>query len=296
MAHPFSIRELPSRDELASRSKEELLDLFDGLREQSVPEVQPESSFLELDELFHTVFHNASIGIVIIDMFGVPVLGNPAFYKWLGYTPDELSLRPLSELTHLDDLEKDLALYLELQANLIQSYSIEKRFVHTSGVSLWGEVLATRLDGGTGERTETLVMVRDITVQKQTEAHLRQANQTLLETKQVLEDFAFAAAHDLCEPINTLGNAIKYFQTKLAPELLNAKAKTALSFATQASSQMSTMVQGLLDFTRIHQSDEVVEEVEMEALCLEVQEALASTIRSLSYDERQRAPTALHGR
>ena len=51
----------------------------------------------------------------------------------LGYTKEELLEMTWVELTHPDDLEADLNQFNRMLANEIDSYLLEKRFIHKDG-------------------------------------------------------------------------------------------------------------------------------------------------------------------
>ncbi len=118
---------------------------------------------------FRAIFEGAALGIALSDPTGVLLTCNPALYKMLGYTDDQLRQRTI---THPDDVAADAELYQELLAGSLPSYQLEKRYFHKDGQLVWGRLTVSLVRDKAGEPLFVVAMVEDITAAKQTEAAL----------------------------------------------------------------------------------------------------------------------------
>lgn len=141
------------------------------------------------EETFRGNFEHASIGMAISDHTGKGLKVNQTLSKMLGYTIDELLTTSFVDLTHPDDLNKDLDLFKRVTAGEIDNYQIEKRCLHKNG-SIVHIILA--LSVVKDENNNILYYITqmvDISQLKQTEQKLADAllyNQSILDaTKQI---------------------------------------------------------------------------------------------------------------
>jgi light-regulated signal transduction histidine kinase (bacteriophytochrome) len=89
----------------------------------------------------------------------------------------------------------------------------------------------------------------DIRERKITEAELKRKSEELVRANQELEQFAYAASHDLQEPLRTISNF-----TGLLNKRSTAKTEEEehyIQFILKATIKMQNLVKALLDFSRI---------------------------------------------
>jgi PAS domain S-box-containing protein len=94
---------------------------------------------------FRTLFEFAPIGTVLVDEHGGLVDVNRAGAELFGYTRDALLGVPVHELTHPEDRESGRELLTRLFAGEIDSYRVEKRYLHAGGHTIWAELNVTAL-------------------------------------------------------------------------------------------------------------------------------------------------------
>lgn len=119
-------------------------------------------------------------------------------------------------------------------------------------------------------------IVRDITEKKLAEEKLKAYTEALEQRNRETEQFAFIASHDLQEPLRTISNYIGLLQGDYKGKL-DPSADMYLDFIGNASSRMKTLINNLLDYTRI-QNDSNAIQVDCDALVNEVIQDMEATI------------------
>jgi PAS domain S-box-containing protein len=123
------------------------------------------------ERLFHLISENAADMIAVIDREGRRLYNSPAYEKLLGYGPEELSTTSTIEQIHPDDRARVLEAAEKVHRTGLGE-RIEYRFRHKDGSWRVLESTSSAIPGKDGE-TEGLVIVnRDITERKRTEALL----------------------------------------------------------------------------------------------------------------------------
>jgi diguanylate cyclase (GGDEF)-like protein/PAS domain S-box-containing protein len=131
------------------------------------------------NERFQAIFDRAGMSIVLLDNTGRFVLVNPTVERMLGYSEEEMRRMTIADVTHPDDISKNMNLLKELLEGKIDSYQLEKRYIHKNGHIVWGKVKSTLFPIKDDENNYVLGMLVDITELKETEKKLREANQKL---------------------------------------------------------------------------------------------------------------------
>ena len=76
-----------------------------------------------------------------------------------------------------------------------------------------------------------------------------------------LEQFAYAASHDMRQPLRMISSYLQLLQTDLAP-VLDSETRQNLAFATEGAQRMDQMLSALLDYSRIGRMSEAMGEVD----------------------------------
>ena len=89
----------------------------------------------EYDKRYESIFHNAPHGMAIVSIDGKWLEVNDKICQITGYNRDELTT--FQEITHPDDLKKDLGFLKKLIDREIDSYKIEKRYIKKDNSIVW---------------------------------------------------------------------------------------------------------------------------------------------------------------
>jgi hypothetical protein len=93
-------------------------------------------------------------------------------------------------------------------------------------------------------------IVRDIGLQKKAEAELLQYMQALQRSNKELDEFAYAASHDLKAPLRVIDNASKWLEEDLA-EHLTGENRENMNLLRGRVGRMEKLLDDLLDYSRI---------------------------------------------
>jgi PAS domain S-box-containing protein len=157
------------------------------------------------------IFEGAGIGIAILDADGRIERVNPALQKLLGYSADELHGRLLTDFSHPDDVAADETFYKELMAQEnVGRYCLERRYVRRDGRSCWASVTASLVQEGECEPEFVIVMMEDITEQKNAQQALIQA-----EKLSVTGRLAASLAHEINNPMQSVIGCLGLAQESL---------------------------------------------------------------------------------
>jgi len=210
-------------------------------------------------------FHGAPVGIAIIDLEGGEYRGlrqvNAEMTRLLGYTAAELADLGQGELTHPDDAEAERVLFGDLAAGRRNSFGIEKRNRHKDGHWVW-VWLTVSLLGQEDPPRAALAHVLDISQRRAAEKELELAQQNLERSNAELDQFAYVASHDLKEPLILL-SAYARMLSERHGDALDEEGRTFLGHVRDEAARMKSMIDDLLDYSRLQTQAEDVSRVEL---------------------------------
>lgn len=105
------------------------------------------------------------------------------------------------------------------------------------------------LDTNDGRMT-AIISITDITARKRTEATLRAANQEIRRSNHELDQFAYAASHDLQEPLRAVASYADLLHHRYG-ENLDSDAGKPLMGIVAAAKRMHSVISGLLEYSLV---------------------------------------------
>ena len=151
-----------------------------------------EANLKETKARFEGAFEHAPIGMTLVnvsdDDFGVIVLANSALCELLGYAAPDLIGRRFTEVTHPEDVDRDLDLVRRLASGEVRSLQREKRYVTANGDVVLARVSAALVPGTGGAPGYGLAHIQDIT-------HERSADEAVANAARIWQA-AFSTALD----------------------------------------------------------------------------------------------------
>lgn len=133
----------------------------------------------ESEERFRKMFINAALGISITDLEERIEHCNPAYYKLLGYTEEELHERTISSLIHPDDRDANLIMDRRLLAGEMSSFEIENRYINKDGHTVWVHKYKSILTDETGIPRHMIALITDMTERRNAEQRVKASEEKL---------------------------------------------------------------------------------------------------------------------
>lgn len=98
---------------------------------------------------------------------------NERLLEIVGYRRAKLVQMAFQDITHPDDLDADLALFTQLKAGDMDSYSLDKRYYRKDGEVVWVEITVSMQEASGQSGPYIIAVVEDITERKLAEDRQR---------------------------------------------------------------------------------------------------------------------------
>jgi PAS domain S-box-containing protein len=124
------------------------------------------------EQRFSGAFEHAPIGVVLLSTEGRILKANRAMCELTGYSEPELLTKSFQDITHSADLEVGLENVRRMRAGELQTYQVEKRYVHRYGHTIPALLNVSLVRDGSGRPSYFIAHVQDISERKRSEAAL----------------------------------------------------------------------------------------------------------------------------
>lgn len=136
--------------------------------------IRTENTLRKLGNLNSAVLDQAPIGIATLDAAsGCYQHINQKYCDIVGYSKSELLRKDFMQLTHPDDLQKNLDNTAKLRTGEIDSYQMQKRFFRNDGKIVWVNLTVVPLWNHKSGHKFHIAMVEDITDLKSSQNEIR---------------------------------------------------------------------------------------------------------------------------
>jgi diguanylate cyclase (GGDEF)-like protein/PAS domain S-box-containing protein len=131
-----------------------------------------EEALHDANQRFRSAFDDAAVGMAIVSPEGTWQRANRALSELTGYPQEQLVGMGFSDITHPDDLPKDLNALQEMLDGVRDRFQTEKRYFHADGHILWVSLSTSVVRDSEGRPMYLLSQMQDISERKETEARL----------------------------------------------------------------------------------------------------------------------------
>lgn len=169
-----------------------------GIATDISDDIKFQKALIESEERFRTIFEQAAVGVARVSPDGVLLEINDKFSQLVGYTKEELHQITFQEITHPDDLQLDEKHVEQVLAGKMDSFEIEKRYIHKNGQPVWVRLHSNVVREKDGDIKYAIAVVTDISERKLLEEE-KEKLQKQLNHAQKLEsigNLAGGIAHD----------------------------------------------------------------------------------------------------
>jgi PAS domain S-box-containing protein len=150
-----------------------------------------EEALRDSEDRFRSAFEKTAVGMVLLDNNGRFLRANRAFCTLVGYSEEELLPKTFLEITHPEDLEKNLPVVKRLMAGEIESFFVEKRYLHKQGHPIWVHASVASVRDAMGKPLNFIAQSQDITERKRAEEALRESQSRFMSFMEHLPGAAF---------------------------------------------------------------------------------------------------------
>jgi PAS domain S-box-containing protein len=138
-----------------------------------------EKLLFESEFRFDKLYENGPFGMVMADKEFYFKKANPAFCEIMGFNEDEIRKLTFKDITHPDDLEKDLSNIRKLANQEISVYKTEKRYIRKDRRVIWASLSVVATFSNDGQFLYHLGIIEDISHRKQAEEEIRHLNERI---------------------------------------------------------------------------------------------------------------------
>ena len=266
-------------------------------RRHSMPESRPNASTpIDAQRIVDTLHEP----LLVLDDALVVQQVNPAFHRAFSVPNEEAIGEVLYELgggyfdrpalrESLARLREEREPFRDLELHLGDAHQQAgregRRVLRVNGQMLSGDAEATE---------RILLAVNDRTEQRRTEAKLRRHARKLEESNEDLEQFAYAASHDLQEPLRMVSSYLQLLERRYK-EALDESAREFIEYAVDGAERMKTLIDGLLQYSRVGRKEGTFGRVDLGTIVDDVRADLARRIEELGGTVERTALPTTHG-
>lgn len=124
------------------------------------------------EERFRATFEQAAVGIAHVRTDGSFLRVNKKFCNIIGYSHEETLTLTFQKITHPDDLERDLVHVDQLLKGEANFYSMEKRYIHKHGETVWIHLTVSILRDDQRLPLFFVTVIKDISARKKLEEEI----------------------------------------------------------------------------------------------------------------------------
>jgi PAS domain S-box-containing protein len=238
-----------------------------------------EGHLAHMEARYRGLLEAAPDAMVVVNQSGEIVLLNVQAEKQFGYTRDELISQRVTKIVPEGFSERLFA-----DGTLTAADAAAQQ--NGARIELYGrrkdesdfpiEIMLSPL-----ESTEGILWtaaIRDVSVRKQSEAHLVKMVEELKRSNDELQQFAYVASHDLQEPLRMVASYTQLLASRYKGRL-DSDADEFIAYAVDGSNRMQGLIQDLLAYSRAGTNGKPLRDISAEKALDEALSNLRKTIQ-----------------
>ncbi len=252
------------------------------------------SEIKESGAKYRGLLEAAPDGMVVVNQDGEIVLLNVQAEKQFGYRRDELLGQKVKTLIPEGFAERLVADGLRSPAEALAQQigtGIELIGRRKDGTEFPIELMLSPLESAEG--LLVTAAVRDISIRRDAETHLKRTVEELKRSNEELGQFAYVASHDLQEPLRMMASYMQLLSKRYKGKL-DSDADEFIAFAVDGATRMQRVIHDLLVYSRVGtRGMELLETSSEEALRVALMNLCAATKESGAVVTHDPLPTVL---
>ncbi len=212
------------------------------------------AALLRSEERYHKMVEEVEdYAILLLDPNGRIMNWNKGAEKIKGYKEAEIIGRNFRIFYRPEDQQRQVPEQLIQQARSTGKAIHEGWRVRKDGTTFWGSVVLTALHDDLDNVIGFSKVTRDLTERKVAEDKIQQYAKELEAQNRDLQQFAYAAAHDMKEPLRK----VQFYTSSLLDGIgtqLPPKERSYLERTVDAAHRMQGLIEDLLTYTRYQET------------------------------------------
>jgi PAS domain S-box-containing protein len=211
-------------------------------------------------DLLQTTISSIGDGVITTDAAGKVVFLNPIAQALTGWAQEAAAGKPLEEIFNISNEETgavaDNPAGKALREGIVASLTDRTVLTAKDGRRIPIDDSAAPMRGAKGNVTGVVLVFRDVSQRREAEVMEKKAaadqarHSKLLErTNAELQHFAYAASHDLREPLRTITAYTQLIQLRSRLQI-DRKSAECLQFIVAAADRMGLLIDALLDYSK----------------------------------------------
>lgn len=222
-----------------------------GVVREVTREVAAERKLKESEAAYRLIMEEATDMISRHDRDGVTTFVSPAVRQILGYAPEEIINRPVSDFAHPDDLSGAASSILDTHAS-DTAIMFEHRRRHRDGHFVWLESRVRYvLNSETGEPEHAISVTRDISKRKAFEDELLAAREKAESANYTKSRFLANMSHELRTPLNAIIGFSDIMVREMFGPIGNQRYAEYAKLVHESGSLLLDLINDLLDMSKI---------------------------------------------
>jgi PAS domain S-box-containing protein len=199
--------------------------------------------------LLATIVESSDDAILSKSLDGTIMSWNPGAQRLFGYSAQEAIGRPVAMLIPEELQQEETFMLSELKHGHATDH-FETTRLHRTGKRIDVSITVSPIRDASGRIIGASTFVHDISAKKRADAEMAEYTRALVRSNQALDEFAYAASHDLKAPLRVIDNASKWLEEDLEPSL-TPETRENLQLLRGRVRRMEKLLDDLLAYSRI---------------------------------------------
>jgi PAS domain S-box-containing protein len=180
----------------------------------------------------------------------------------LGYEEEELLALPPGEFPFIQEGPSPREAVEAAIAKGINNYTVQRRYFGKDGRIILGESNVVVVNDSDGKPAFVIVFITDLTELKANEERLVEYAVRLEDSNKELEEFVYAASHDLREPLRTITSYVQLMSRRYNDKF-DEEGHTFMQFIVKGAQRMNNLILALLHYSRVGRDDAEREQIDL---------------------------------